>query len=138
MKYRYLTQMNRDPHKPHFRRPVVDVELIGSAVSITTIGIVDSGADYCLFNIQYAKAIGIDLEKCDKDRTIAIEGQGKEIFMADIAMHIKGLEKVTIPVGFIDSNSVIGLIGQTGFFDLHRIRFERDHNTFEINPIKKA
>jgi hypothetical protein len=129
--------MNRDPHKPHFRRAVVDVELIGPAKSISTIALVDSGADYCLFNIAYAKAIGIDLEKCQKGRTIGIEGQGKEICMTDLEIQVKNLSKVTIPVGFIDSNSVIGLIGQTGFFDLHKIKFERDHNTFEINPVRK-
>ena len=33
-----------------------------------------------------------------------------------------------MPVGFIKSNSVNGLLGQIGFFDLNRIKFERDHN----------
>ena len=128
--------MNRDPSKPHFRRPVVDVELIGPAKSITTIAIVDSGADNCLFNIEYAKAIGIDLEKCEKDRTIGIEGNGKEVLMTNLEIRVKDLGKIKIPVGFIDSESVIGLLGQSGFFDIHRIKFERDHNTFEITPVK--
>lgn len=101
MKYKYLTSINRVPNKPHFRRPIVDVELFGPKGSIPTIALLDSGADFSLFNIEYAKTIGVD-----------------------------------IPVGFIDSRSVTGLIGQTGFFDLHRIKFERDHNSFETSPVK--
>ncbi|MEK7501510.1 MAG: hypothetical protein AAB629_01140 [Patescibacteria group bacterium] len=136
MKYRYLTQINRDPRKPHFRRSVVDVELIGPTKTVKTIAIVDSGADNCLFNIEYAKAIGIDIGNCDRDRTIGIEGEGKDIFMTDLEIQVENLGKVKVPVGFINSKSVIGLLGQSGFFDLYRIKFERDHNTFEITPVK--
>ena len=128
--------MNNVPNKPHYRRPIVDVELFGPKKSIATIALVDSGADYCLFNIEYAKAIGIDIDTCDKDITVGIEGGSKDIFMIDLEMQVKDLDKVKVPVGFIDSKSVIGLIGQSGFFDLHRIKFERDHNSFEISPVK--
>ena len=136
MKYRYLTQINKNPTKPHFRRPVVDVELFGPKKSIKTIALVDSGADYCLFNSEYAKSIGINLKDCEKDRTIGVEGEGKDIFICDLDIQVKDLGKIKVPMGFIDSKSVIGLLGQTGFFDLHRIKFERNHNTFEINPVK--
>jgi len=128
--------MNRDPQRPHFRRSVVDVELIGPKRIIKTIAIVDSGADNCLFNIEYAKSIGIDIDRCEKDRTIGIEGEGRDIFMTNLEIQVENLGKVKVPVGFIDSRSVIGLLGQTGFFDLHRIKFERDHDTFEINPVR--
>ena len=136
MKYRYLTSMNNVPNKPHYRRPIVDVELCGPKKSIGTIALVDSGADYCLFNIEYAKAIGIDINKCEKDMTVGVEGGSKEIFMTELEIQVKDLNKVKVPVGFIDSRSVTGLIGQSGFFDLHKIKFERDHNSFEINPVK--
>ena len=56
--------------------------------------------------------------------------------MTELEIQVKDLNKVKIPVGFIDSRSVTGLIGQGGFFDLHRIKFERDHNSFEISPVK--
>jgi hypothetical protein len=44
---------------------------------------------------------------------------------------------VTIPVMFWERQPV-ALLGQIGFFDRHKIRFERDHNSFEITPIKKV
>jgi len=46
-------------------------------------------------------------------------------------------KKIKIPVGFINSDSVGLLLGQEGFFDNYRIKFERDHNVFEITPVKK-
>ena len=136
MKYKYLTHVNNNPTKPHFRRSIVGVELFGPTGKIETIALVDSGADSCLFNLQYAKSIGVDIEKCEVERTMGIEGAGKEVYMTELEIQVKNLDRVMIPIGFIDSRSVSSLLGQNGFFDLHRIKFERDHNTFEINPIK--
>ena len=137
MKYPYLTVLNSDLNGKHFHRPVVDVEIFGPDKSITTFALLDSGADNCLFHLEYAKAIGIDLNKCRKSLTMGVEGGKIEIYLADIEIKVKGLEKIKVPVGFIKSNSVNGLLGQIGFFDLNRIKFERDHNSFEINPVKR-
>ena len=136
MKYKYLTVLTNDPNGKHFRRPVVDVEIFGPAGRINTFALLDSGADNCLFNLEYAKAIGIDLAKCKKGITIGVEGGKKDIYLTEIEIKVKDLGKIRIPVAFIDSNSVNGLLGQIGFFDLNRIKFERDHNIFEVNPIK--
>lgn len=46
-------------------------------------------------------------------------------------------ESIQIPACFVDSPTVGLLLGQEGFFDLHRIKFEKDHDTFEINSVKK-
>ena len=136
MKYQYLTVLNNDPNGKHFRRPVVDVEIFGPSNSISTFALLDSGADNCLFHLEFAKVIGIDINKCKKSATVGVEGGKMEIYLTDIEIKIRGLEKIKVPVGFIKSNSVNGLLGQVGFFDLNRIKFERDHGTFEINPIK--
>lgn len=136
MKYQYLTVLNNDPNGKHFRRPVVDVEIFGPKSSISTFALLDSGADNCLFHLEYAKEIGVDLDKCKKSATMGVEGGKMEIYLTEIEIKIKGLEKIKVPVGFIKSNSVNGLLGQIGFFDLNRIKFERDHGIFEINPVK--
>jgi len=36
-----------------------------------------------------------------------------------------------------NSQSVGILLRQDSFFDLHRIKFEKDHDTFEITSVKK-
>lgn len=57
--------------------------------------------------------------------------------MINLDLRIEHLEKINIPVGFIDSPSVNVLLGQIGFFDKNKIKFERDHFSFEITPTKK-
>lgn len=136
MKYQYLTILNENPNGKHFRRPAVDVEIFGPDRSINTFALLDSGADNCLFQLEFAEAIGINLDKCEKTMTVGVEGGGVEVYLTDVEIRVKGLEKIKVPVGFIKSKSVNGLLGQIGFFDFNRIKFERDHNTFEINPIK--
>src|SRR3989344_3057869 len=137
MKYRYLVTSNRDLNKPHFRRPIVDVEIFGPKGSINTIALLDSGADNCLFNIGYAELIGIDLAKCEKAVTTSVEGGMKDVYLTNIVIRVKGLEKISVPIAFIDSDSVNSLLGQIGFFDQNKIKFERDHDIFEIIPVKK-
>ena len=39
-----------------------------------------------------------------------------EIYLTEIEIKVQGLEKIKVPVGFIKSNSVNGLLGQIGFF----------------------
>jgi len=46
-------------------------------------------------------------------------------------------EEVEILVGFIDSNGVAAILGQDGFFDAYKIKFEKDHGIIEITPVKK-
>ena len=79
MKYKYLVSLNKNPNGPHFKRPMVDVEIFGSTTNIKTIALLDSGADYCLFNLEFAKAIGIDINKCQKGQTIGVEGGLKDV-----------------------------------------------------------
>jgi hypothetical protein len=54
-----------------------------------------------------------------------------------ILVTLKGLEPIEIDAGFIDSDAVGVILGQDGFFDQHRIKFEKDHNVFEITQVKK-
>ena len=134
MKYNYLTSFSSSGQ--HFHRSVVDVEIFGPTNSFKTIALLDSGADNCLFNLEYAKEIGVDLNKCKKTATTGVEGGRTDVYITEIDIQVQHLKKIRIEVGFINSKSVNGLLGQIGFFDLNRIKFERDHKTFEINPVK--
>lgn len=138
MKYEYTKSFDRgDPSAPLIRTPRVDLELFGPKSSIKVpYVLVDSGADYSLFNIEYAKEIGINLAKCPKKNFTGI-GSQNSAFIAEVAIQVQHLDRIRIPVGFIDSSFVSALLGQVGFFDAYRIKFERDHDVFELTPVKK-
>lgn len=137
MKYDYLSAIPADFTKKFIKRPLVEIEIFGPTRSHKELALVDSGADRSLFNIEVAKLLEIDLKKAHQDIVTGIYGSGK-VLVTEIEIKIKHLEgKIKIPVSFIDSPCVGVLLGQEGFFDTHRIKFEKDHDTFEIVPIKK-
>ena len=43
----------------------------------------------------------------------------------------------SIPVRFTESPSVDILLGQEDFFECFRIKFEKDHDIFELSPVPK-
>ena len=130
MKYQYSLSQ-------YARRPAITVELFGPEKSILIQNaLIDSGADYCVFNLEFAKYIGIDLEKAGAGNSVGIGGLEKiKTYFVEIELKIKEFDdRIKIKAGFIDSPSVIALLGQDGFFDNYKINFERNENFFEINP----
>ncbi len=81
MKYEYTSFIDeKNPNSALKRKPLVDLELFGPTDSISvSMALVDSGADYCLFNIEYAKQIGIHLENCFRMDFTGISGQDKKM-----------------------------------------------------------
>ena len=137
MKYKYYGVSPLNTQRKTIKRPMVMVELFGTNGSRETLALVDSGADVSLVNLGIAKRLGIDLNDAEKRMMMGIAG-GQETFLSTLAIQVEGQnEKVKIPVCFIDSPHVGVLLGQEGFFDHYRIKFEKDHDTFEITPAKK-
>lgn len=137
MKYPYLGESPLNTQRKTIKRPVVMVEFFGKKGSKKLLALVDSGADISLLNIGVAELLGIDLSKAVRGRTIGISG-GQETWLSTIEIQVENQEeRITIPVQFIDSPHVDALLGQEGFFDHYRIKFEKDHDTFEITPAKK-
>ncbi len=74
----------------------------------------------------------VEIEIFGPKGVTGITGDG-EVFFKDIEIKIEFLEKkFKLTAGFIKSPYVSVLLGQDGFFDLHRIKFEKDHDTFEL------
>ncbi len=139
MKYKYSGIYDfSNTNKRLMKRPIIEVELFNDGDSIKGAAVIDSGADKSLFNMAYAKEIGIDLTNARKEEFIGIGGTRISCFVTVIEIKIQYIdEKYKIEAGFIESNAVNILLGQEGFFDQNRIRFEKDHDTFEIIPAKK-
>src|SRR3989338_7073353 len=116
---------------------MVEIEIFGPKSKLKQLALIDSGADYSLFNFDIAELVGIDLKNAKQDKVTGITGHG-EIFFTDIEIKIEHLDnKIRIPAGFIKSPHVSVLLGQEAFFDLNRKKLDRDHDAFEINPVGK-
>ena len=117
-------------------RPMLklEVQLVVDGRKLYPLALIDSGADQTMVNIEYAQKMGIDLTKAPKRPMNGIEGTGaKETFVAPFPLKFADWnEELTVPACFVDSPTVNILIGEEGFFDVFRIKFEKDHDSFEI------
>ena len=137
MKYRYTSCVPVDLSAKWIKRPMLEIEVFGKTNG-KFLALIDSGADCSLFNIQIAQALGIDLSKAKRINLTGISGTINGYCLDSLKIKIDGIDKtIGIPVCFIDSDTVGLLLGQSGFFDKCRIKFEKDHDAFEINLVEK-
>lgn len=138
MKFPYLKLPHFDPKLKWTARPYVQVKLTGSKGSRVGYALIDSGADRSLFNIQIAQALGLDLTDAPIENFGGIEGGILKAKLHKVRVQIMGMnEEIEIVAGFVDSSGVAAILGQDGFFDNFRIKFEKDHGIVEITPVKK-
>lgn len=136
MKFSYTKTPGSDPNKSWFSRPIVSV-ILSHHQSITVDALVDSGADRCLFDAEIGRNIGLDIERGEVEYFGGIGSNRIQAFIHKVRLQVLGIEKIVeLPVGFTENLGVSGILGQEGFFDAFRIKFEKDHDTFEINPVK--
>ena len=101
-------------------------------------GLIDSGADLCMFEAEIGELIGLDVEKGERKPVHGIvQGEGREYFLHDIEIDIGGWPR-TIRAGFMRDISKVGhgFLGQQGFFDQVKfIKFEKTKGLFEVMPL---
>ena len=86
-----------------------------------------------MMNIEYAKILGIDLDRAHRKDFLGIGDARVATFLSSVTMKVKHFDKeIVTPVAFTDSPSVDVLLGQEDFFECFRIKFEKDHNTFDL------
>jgi hypothetical protein len=98
------------------------------------LGLIDSGADTTMMNTEYAKLLGIDLNKAIKKEFLGIGDSRVSTYISSVTMKVKHFDKLIVtPVAFTDSPSVDILLGQEDFFESFRIKFEKDNDTFDLS-----
>lgn len=140
MKFPYLKLPSLNPKLKWISRPYIPIRLIGLNGVWEGYGLIDSGADRSLFNTQIAEKIGLNLNEVATEDFGGIEGGGIEAKLHKLRLQVIGMDMdndIEIIAGFVGSSGVAAILGQDGFFDAFRIKFERDNGAFEIMPVKR-
>lgn len=137
MKFPYIKFPSSNSKQKWISRPYIPLKIIGQKGIWEGYGLIDSGADKSLLNTEIAEEIGLDLDENQLENFSGIEGGKLEARLAKIRLQIAGFEEIKIVAGFVNSAAVGVILGQEGFFDEYRIKFERDYGTFEITPVKR-
>ena len=144
MKFRYTIASSPqgtlfDSRGKMVKRPVLSLLLKGKlGEEFEALAVIDSGADTTTLNIQYAEALGISLDKEAKKDIIGVGSGRVPVHTGIFPFKIKemGID-LEVPAWFVDSENVNILLGQEVFFDMFKIRFEKDHDAFELVEVKK-
>ena len=86
-----------------------------------------------LINIRYAQALGIVLDGLPTKDFIGISDVRVPTYFTEVPIKVKYFNDILyLPVAFADSPRIDILLGQEEFFDAYKIRFEKDHDVFEL------
>lgn len=138
MKFPYIKIPTSDPHRKWISRPIITAMITGPKGSVIVDALIDSGADKCLFHSDLAREIGLYLQDGKQEVFSGITGKKIIAFNHKIHLQVLGIDrKIELVVAFTNAPGVFAILGQEGFFDNFRIKFEKDHNTIEVTPIRK-
>ena len=124
--YRQVTQK--------IRRPVIPVILKNKSKFVLYSGLIDSGADYCIFNIQIAKELDIPLQP----KKIILKGIGREKvtgYLAEVEISIDGSSYDLTAIFAEMEEFGHGILGQQGFFEHFDVRLSYRNRQIEIDSI---
>ena len=116
-------------------RPIILIEVIYKRSSIKHEVLIDSGADYCIFNAEIGEVLGIDIEKGDRLQFKGIDGVKQIGYSHRIGINAKGITYNAIAVFSYDiADMSCGIVGQLYFFDHFKINFDYQKASIVLRP----
>jgi len=98
--------------------------------------IIDSGATRCMFHAQIGQAIGLDIEKGQKETTLGIAGE-TDTYRHDVSLYVPG-GIIAVRAGFSNRLSVAGVLGLMDFFANFKITFDPTALCCELERLYQA
>lgn len=110
---------------PGILRPVIPIEIIYQDRSVRYEVLVDSGADFCIFDSQIGGLLGMDVFSGEQQEVGGITGVAEPYYTHPVTIKVGGWP-YHIRAGFLPSIARIGygVVGQKGFFDIFIVKFD--------------
>ncbi len=118
-----------------FYMPIIPVVLQRGDATVASMALVDSGAGKCIFDAQYAEALGI--EDVEAGIPAEFEGVTGATFVGyhhEITLIVGGNAFANVPITFARGmpDNAAGILGQDGFFDLFPVKFTYSKHQIEL------
>ncbi|MBI5793507.1 hypothetical protein HZA87_00240 [Candidatus Uhrbacteria bacterium] len=116
------------------QRPVIQLTLRYGDREFDYEGLVDSGADMCMFGMEVALFLGIDLAKCEKGVVAGVGAVPFTYYLKTIQVEVAG-RSFFIDVGFLSNVSqfMYGVIGRKNFFNQFIVTFDEVEKTLSLS-----
>jgi len=116
-------------------KPIIPIGLLYNGKFVRYEALIDSGADFNIFNAEIGELLGIDIQSGKKVKFSGIDGEPFDVFLHNLTLEIGGWQyKIVAGFSYQISPYGFGILGQKGFFDLFRIRFIFAKGIIEIAP----
>ena len=115
-------------------RPIIPIILKSQAKLILYSALIDSGADYSIFSLDIAHALGIKHELKDKVKFIGVGRETINGFWGKIGIIIGDTTYETHAIFAEISEFGHGILGHKGFFDQFDVKLSYQKQTIEIEP----
>lgn len=113
-------------------RPVIPIEVSFNSLSVPYEVLIDSGADLCIFDVDIADILGIDVVKGIRYEVSGLTGIPEYYYLHRVIIIVDGVKYKT-DVGFMKlRNQTFGIVGQKGFFDEFIVKFDLKKEEIEI------
>lgn len=153
MPHRFLYTRISSPLAPEIAKfkfhPLIKIGLLNNSTLLRTEAYIDTGSQWCLFNNDFAKQLGIKDYKDTKER-IPLSGVGGKqpeniayfhklrlvVFKNDKDLSSKNAWQIKTIIGFLDKSiGFSGILGVYGFLDQFTFKTNIPEGYFEIEPI---
>lgn len=117
-------------------RPIIPIRISFNGVTARYAALIDSGADFCIFDAEVGEYIGINIKSGLKEVFGGVqEVDGSVAFFHEITLSVGGHNAQAL-VGFSYdiAKHGYGLLGQKGFFDIFIVKFDLIEKQIEIKP----
>lgn len=117
-------------------KPIIPIQIKGRDVTLSYAALIDSGADFCIFDADIGEYLGIDI-RTGKPLTFGgvQEKGGAKAFLHEIIITIGGWDyKITAGFSYDIAKHGFGILGQKGFFDLFVVKFDYQKEQVELKP----
>ena len=120
-------------------RPIIPIEILYADRSIVYEVLIDSGADYCIFDAQIGEIIGIDIVAGEKQMVGGITGAVEPYYLHTVTLTVGGWP-YKVKVGFLHGIARLGygVVGQKGFFDIFVVKFDLLREEIELTARKES
>lgn len=116
-------------------KPIIPIGLLFNGKLIRYESLIDSGADFNIFNAEIGELLGINIRSGKRVKFSGIAGKPFDVYLHNLALEVGGWQyKIMAGFSYEISPYGFGILGQKGFFDLFRIKFILSKGVIEITP----
>jgi len=105
-------------------KPIIPIGLLFNGKQIRYEALIDSGADFDIFNAEIGEILGINIRDGKKMQFSGIAGEPFKVYLHDLTLEVGGWQyKIVAGFSYKISPYGFGILGQKGFFDLFKVKF---------------